>query len=289
MTQDNKTGRLLEDAAKQAARTGTPPRWNHTPIGDTGGAVNGGRWWQHAEPQPLKEQTKRFASKRASAFDRVAYAATPISEHMYATPEGYVIAPNVVIARSGFQTYKVAEIADPENLLRGYSPDESLELWRDVDEVFSPATVASFEGKPVTLAHPGDLLHADSDEDGIVGHVQNVHRGSDVLESGDVPLVADLFITKREGIDAVKNGCELSCGYSYRLSRLGSRFEQKDILGNHVALVLKGRAGAEVSVDPGRPVESDSAASENYRYGSVSASEVEASQAEQRKRRLERR
>jgi hypothetical protein len=182
---------------------------------------------------------------------RVTYYAEHLSDNIAVTPEGYLICRNAVIGRSGFQKYRVAEIADPEGLLgERYRPDEELELWRAPSEVFSPAALASFEGKTFTLSHPEELLDPDTERQNFVGHLQNVRRGTEPLDSGDWPLLADVVIKVREAIDAVNAGeRELSCGYTYKLAREGYRWDQRNILGNHVALVPKGRAGAEARIN----------------------------------------
>lgn len=189
-----------------------------------------------------------------AAMDRVAYfSAERLSENIEVSPEGYYICRNAVIGRTGFQTYRVEEIVDPEGLLaeRGYKPEEELQLWRDPAEVFSPATLASFEGKDVTLTHPDSLLTPDTVQYHSIGHLQNVRAGTVPLEeSGGFPLLADLWLKSREGIDAFQFGArELSCGYLYTLKRTGYRWDQTGIIGNHVALVSKGRAGAEARIN----------------------------------------
>ncbi len=100
------------------------------------------------------------------------------------------------------------------------------------------------------LGHPDDLLNSETDRYQAHGHIQNVRRGVEPLESGDFPLLADVIVKSREGVEAILSGeSELSCGYSYRLAREGRRWEQRAIRGNHVALVPSGRAGAEASID----------------------------------------
>lgn len=193
------------------------------------------------------------------ALDRkVAYfAAEQLSTNVDLSPEGYLICRNVIIGRTGFQTYRVSEIADPDNLLGDrYSPNEEIQLWRDPGEVFSPATIASFEGKTFTLTHPNDLLNPDTEREHFIGNVQNVRRGTEVLESGALPLIADIIIKDRDGIEAFKRGMrEVSCGYTYELAREGYRWDQRKILGNHVALVSRGRAGAEARINDAAPKE----------------------------------
>jgi hypothetical protein len=259
----------VEKMARDAATGKRKYDWRKTPVHVTDGAIAtdplritgpvSGAWWQHAEPAFVQAQGQRFddaarrKGKRSVAQD-LAYCAQPLSDSIAETPDGYWICRNAVIGRTGFQTYKVGEIADPEGLLdsEDYAPDDELRLWRDPCEVFSPSTIASFEGKSLTLGHPRELLNPDTDMHHAVGHVQNLHRGREPLDSGDWPLLGDLVIKDRGAIDAIKSGeRELSSGYTYRLAREGERWDQRDILGNHVALVPKGRAGEEARIKVG--------------------------------------
>lgn len=65
---------------------------------------------------------------------------------MTKTPEGFLICHDVPIARTGTQEYMPRELS-----LTG---DTMVTVFRDEGEVFKPATLASFEGKPVTDNHP---------------------------------------------------------------------------------------------------------------------------------------
>lgn len=190
----------------------------------------------------------------AVALDRSRYFAAQLSENIAETPEGYRICRNVVIARTGFQIYKAGELTDPNGILGDRSPDEDVEVWRDPSEVFSPATLASFEGKTFTLGHPENLLDPDTERDHHAGHIQNVRRGTEPLDSGDLPMLADVMVTNRDAIRAIDTGeREVSCGYTYKLAREGYRFDQRNIRGNHAALVPKGRAGAEARINDAAP------------------------------------
>lgn len=190
-----------------------------------------------------------------AAFDRVPkYFGEFLSENIIETPEGYRICKNVVIARTGFQTYKVREIDDPQGLLEGYQPSDEIELWRDPDEVFSDATIASFEGKPVTLQHPDEMLDLDSATESQRGHLQNVRKGKEPLEDGNLPLLGDFFITNPEAVQAIDDGLrEVSCGYYYTLAKTGERYDQTNIRGNHAAIVQKARAGDEARIYDSAP------------------------------------
>lgn len=189
------------------------------------------------------------------ALDAVRYFGTQLSDNITETPEGYRICHNVVIARTGSQTYRVSEISDPDRLLADLSPDEQIELFRDPSEVFSPATIASFEGKTFTIEHPrtidgSGLLTPDTDNDHHQGHIQNVREGKELLDSGDMPLLADIVVKGRDAIRAIDAGeRELSCGYLYELARKGYLYVQRNIIGNHLALVPKGRAGHEARIN----------------------------------------
>ncbi len=189
------------------------------------------------------------------AQDTVAYCGERLSENIVRTPEGFLICKNAVIARTGAQKYLIGELQDRDGLTKGRDRSDQVDVWRSEDQVFAPATVASFEGKPFTVRHPDDLLTPDTSADHATGHVQNVRRGDEPLEDGNWPLLADVHVTDREAIDAIlsRHLRELSCGYAYTLVKNGERFEQHDILGNHVALVDSARAGAAARIMDAAP------------------------------------
>jgi hypothetical protein len=166
-------------------------------------------------------------------------------------PEGYLIAHNCAIARTGWQEYSPAEL--------GVNDDRPIvRVYRSAEEVFSPATMASFEGKPVVEGHPSEDVNPFNHGMYAKGHVQNVRKGA-ALESGDLPLVADLVINDSNLISQVEpsDGLrELSCGYNRKLvSQPDGTYLMTNIVGNHVAIVNRGRAGPHVSIrDHATPV-----------------------------------
>ena len=171
-----------------------------------------------------------------------AYYGSRLSPNQTMTPEGFLICLNVPIARTGVQTYLRRELGlmdDPEGLV---------DVIRTEDEVFSTATIASFEGKPVTEDHPPMEVTPDNITAYDKGHVQNVHRGTG--DESDL-LIADLYITSPPLIEAIQSGRlrEVSCGYDceYRQDEQG-RLYQCGIRGNHVAVVSAGRAGSRVAI-----------------------------------------
>ena len=76
------------------------------------------------------------------------YYGTRLSENISRRePEGYLLCLNVPVARTGTQEYLPEELG-----LSGRG--ELIPVYRPEEEVFSPETIASFEGMPVTNDHP---------------------------------------------------------------------------------------------------------------------------------------
>lgn len=160
-------------------------------------------------------------------------------------PEGFLICVNVPIARTGTQQYMQDEL--------GRDGDKMVTVYRPEEEVFSPATMGSFEGMPVTNDHPDcdEGVNADNAQYLIKGHCQNVRRGKG--KDSDL-LIADLVITDPGTIEDVLNGKrEISCGYNYELSEEDGKLVQRQIRGNHIAIVDRGRAGHRVCIKDSAP------------------------------------
>jgi hypothetical protein len=169
-------------------------------------------------------------------------------------PEKYLICRNTVIGRTGKQTYRYADLpqAEAADLEIEGNPNDLVDLYRDPEDVFDPVFIASLEGKPVTDLHPPKLLDLDSVMDHSVGHMFNVRPGVEPLDSGDMPLLADLMIVSKNLIAKIKSGLrELSCGYTYHIALDGPRILQVDMTGNHVAVLPSGRAGREACISDG--------------------------------------
>jgi len=163
----------------------------------------------------------------------------------HTTPEGFLICTGVPIARTGEYEYYASEGMSP-----GIEPDASGRIIsrREATDVFAPAALASFEGKPVTLGHPDvDEVTPDDWRQYAVGHVTNVRRGQG--DDAD-KVIADLVISDAAAIDAINGGLrEVSCGYDVTVEQVEPGVErQTHIRGNHVALVDAGRAGPECAI-----------------------------------------
>ncbi len=170
------------------------------------------------------------------------YAPFQISENISETPEGYLICRNVCIGRTGEMLYAPAELP----LKPG--EDGVIHVVREAKDVFHPSSVASYEGKSITIKHPKDFVNPDNWKDLAKGTLQNVHRGTGAEESD---LVADLMITDGEAIRLVQGGLrEVSCGYESEYEEVGvGVYRQVNIVGNHLALVDKGRAGSSYAIN----------------------------------------
>ena len=198
------------------------------------------------------EQAAAIAYKQAGKSRDVAkrfYSVASLSERLSETPEGFLICEDVPITRTGELLYAPGEtpITAGKN---GHTV-----ITRTVEDIHDPATIASFEGKPVTINHPDDFVTPQNWRKLTVGVVQNVRPG----EGDDSDkLLADLLITDFEAIAAVKSKRlrEVSCGYEAEyVEEAPGRGRQENIIGNHVALVPSGRCGSECAIFDHAPKE----------------------------------
>lgn len=172
------------------------------------------------------------------------YTPTKLSDNIRETPEGYLLCLSVPIARTGWQDYGEGET--PLECLDG-----TIRIYRDAKEVFRPQTVASFEGKSVTIKHPRDFVNPQNWKDLSKGIVQNVRKADEKDEDGEESLLADLLVTDEFAIQLVKSGLrEVSCGYEAEYEQTGEgKGAQTNIVGNHLALVEEGRAGQTYAIN----------------------------------------
>ena len=169
------------------------------------------------------------------------YVTEHLSENIHETPEGYLLCENVPITRTGEFLYKANEVPIEA------TADGVIKIQRDEDQVFSDVTIKSFEGKPFTIDHPQGFVGPENWGELAQGHVQHVRRGEN--GQGDL-LLADILVTTEEAIKLIKAGQrEISCGYDAEYSQIEKGLgKQTDIIGNHIALVSKGRAGGRCAI-----------------------------------------
>ncbi len=152
-------------------------------------------------------------------------------------PNGMLRA-DAFLSRSGVFLYK--------------NPDGSTRReYRPEAEVFKADSLSSFAFATVTDDHPTEPITSENARQFAVGSVgESVVRDNDKIKTSIVVFDATA-ITK---MDAGK--VELSCGYECDLDETpgvndaGERYDaiQRNIVGNHVAIVAVGRAGRDVRV-----------------------------------------
>lgn len=165
------------------------------------------------------------------------------------TDEGFLVVPSR-IARTGIQEYLAYELG-----LHDGDPLRVIRVYRSPDEVFHPDAVASFENKPITDDHPSEMVSAANWKDLAKGFGRNVRRDGDYL-------MADLVLTDSAAIDKLVAGkVELSNGYmalydfNPGTTPQGEQYDaqQRNIRGNHIALVDAARCGPTCRVSDTNP------------------------------------
>lgn len=152
------------------------------------------------------------------------------------TPEGFLRA-EAYLTRTGVFEYE-------------YFDGSVVRELRHPDDVFEPGALASFGLLPLTDDHPPVFLDATNARAYAVGTVgEQVSKDDDHVRAA--LLFTDAAVIRKLGAGKV----ELSCGYSARLEAgageyNGEKYDvrQRDIRGNHVALVDRGRAGPTARV-----------------------------------------
>lgn len=150
------------------------------------------------------------------------------------------------ISKAAINPYKGDEIPDWQAL--GLDPNKIYKLLRHPDELKKAAP--TFNNLPLLDDHVA--VNADDHRpDRVVGALgSNATYEHPFLKNG-------LVVWARHGIDGVESDeqKEISCSYRYKADMTPGDFEgehydgvMRDIVGNHAALVKKGRAGSDVVV-----------------------------------------
>lgn len=184
----------------------------------------------------FKKKTKDRQTKDRSNF----YTVGKLGKTREVTPEGYLLCRDVPLACTGSLLYGEGEV--PVTADAGL-----IVITRGDDDLFSPQTIASFEGKPITNDHPDDWVTPNNWKELSKGVAQNVRRGEGIE---DHLLIADLLVQDKDAIEAIQGGkVEISLGYDADYTEISKgKGTQSNIIGNHVALVDKGRCGSRCSI-----------------------------------------
>lgn len=156
-------------------------------------------------------------------------------------PNGNLLCTAVPIARSGWLLYGPGEVPVKPGA------NGIVYIERKTEDLFNPLTMSSFNAAALTNDHPPDDV-TPLNWNGIAGGFAiNVRQGSG--DDQDV-LLADLVVTNKALIEAIDKGkIEVSAGYDADYIDLGDGFgRQSNIIGNHIALVEKGRCGPRCAI-----------------------------------------
>ena len=154
--------------------------------------------------------------------------------------DGSLLCKDVKIARTGYMDYLMSELTLDER-----DRNEIVKVRRDPSQLFNEKVIKSFEQVPVTLDHPPEDVNPDNFKKYVVGNIRNVRRDGDYL-------VADLIVRDRDAINSIMSGdtVEVSPGYTNDFVYDEDRQEwtQQNLLGNHLAIVRRGRGGRSVRI-----------------------------------------
>lgn len=189
----------------------------------------------------LEARTDRADDLDVARFDRAPVASAS------RTDEGFLVAP-AQLTRTG-----VFEYRNPDGSVR-----RELRLEGDV---FAPASLATYQARPILRGHPDDLpnslLTAETAAGRVVGAMSEVRRADDGKH-----VAATVTLYDAATIRAVDSGeRELSVGYRARIepipggvhrlddgTEIRADFYQRNIRANHLAIVPRGRAGENASI-----------------------------------------
>lgn len=166
------------------------------------------------------------------------------------TDEGFLIVP-AKISRTGIQEYYAIEMG-----LKDRDATDVIRVHRPESEVFSEDSLNSFSNKPVTNDHPPELVNSENAKKYSVGH-----SGPEVTRDG-IYAETVLFVTDKMAIEQIESGkVELSNGYTSDIdwtpgvTSEGEKYDaiQRNIKGNHIAIVKSGRCGSACRMSDTNP------------------------------------
>ncbi|WP_410679073.1 DUF2213 domain-containing protein [Avibacterium paragallinarum] len=154
------------------------------------------------------------------------------------TKDGYLVVP-ATLSKVGIFDYLDSE-------LNVGNQKAVKKVARTEGSLFGNETIKSFEGVPITVGHPKENVNAKNWKALSVGVVRNVVRDQDTLKG-------EAWIYDEETIRLIQDHGiqELSCGYDCKLTQTqvnGADYEMSPMIGNHVAIVARGRCGGTVKL-----------------------------------------
>lgn len=176
-----------------------------------------------------------------AAVQHPVYTTEQLGPNRRLLPNGNLLCLNVPIARSGWLVYGPGEVPVQPG------PGGFAYVERTNDALFSATTISSFQAAAVVNDHPLEDVSPKNWARYSGGFALNVRRGTG--DDADV-LLADLMVTRQDLIDDILAGkIEVSAGYDADYEDLGGGAgRQHNLIGNHIALVKKGRCGPRCAI-----------------------------------------
>ena len=185
------------------------------------------------------------------------------------TPAGFLVAPGTSARAGNVQQYRAAELK-----LDGEPPERVVRLYRPPEEVFAPDTVKSFDGAPITHGHPAEgFVTAKNWRALSVGDITKVASCGSALSG-------ELNVRDADAVAAVMahDTDQLSCGYTFDFdptpgtSPSGEVYDgiQRNIRGNHIAIVRAARGGDACCVADNDPTKEHRMSTRKLAVDSVS-------------------
>ncbi len=189
----------------------------------------------------MRRHATRDKGPPEAATQHPIYTTEQLGPNRRLLPNGNLLCMNVPIARAGWLVYGPGEVPVQPGA-GGFAYVE-----RTTDALFNAKTVSSFQASAVVNDHPPEDVSPKNWSRYSGGFALNVRRGTG--DDADV-LLADLMVTRQDLIDDILAGkIEVSAGYDADYEDLGNGAgRQHNLIGNHIALVKKGRCGPRCAI-----------------------------------------
>ena len=157
---------------------------------------------------------------------------------------GQMIAP-CSIARTGVMSYSAKECGDA---FKDRDPMSIVKIATLAEDLFCKDSIESYRSAPITVGHPEDDVNTENSKDLVKGMLEGLP-----LRDGEL-LSATLVLNDADAISITKQSdSQLSSGHTARLvlcdaAVTGYDAKKTHIRCNHVAIVSRGRAGADVRI-----------------------------------------
>ena len=166
------------------------------------------------------------------------------------TEEGF-LEIDAKIARTGIYEYYGFELDFWDKDEDGFDFFDIIKIYRPEDEVFKEDSLKSFENKSITINHPYEAVTANNFKDYEVGIARDIGRDAEFM-------TARLIIKDAGAINDIQSNrkTKISNGYYAEYDMVagttpdGKEYDgvQKNIIGNHIALVDSPRCGSGCSI-----------------------------------------